>query len=504
MLTGVESEVESPTTPGDQMNQNQTPLHNLSEDGIPLFSEDMDRSYSERQVDGVTDEPDASFERNPNTAWIARVQGIAWLRAMLNDPNGYIAEEIFKTQGFKGQHSSNERCRTVRALFTGEKVVDNKSVDYVLATWCMLGGAVPTIWKEPREKQRSGAIKPLTTWAKEILGELDQLLLARTSELKHCKDYGKGIAPPSLYNLAEAMKELYAMANRPKQNNEKPSTTPSSSNLMKRAASSPRQSSATKRTRTTTNKQPNEVGELDIRHIDVGAPNQGNKQSNESVLISETPSTKVDSTKGGFSRLAAPRDSYRDEEEIYIYKEKKLEKLLKSKDEQLWTTEEDLNTWMNWSKRKDQQLRDQDDELKQKQYELDYLREIVKVQKLQLEENEEPFADATSDNSSDGIFVHQSKVDLEVKIDELETKIEELTTAKHDLQRQWVNQHEQMMELERQNNDYKSVVGRLELELKRQEYHYQSMISHLEMKLRDREELLDFSLKPVDARGQDS
>lgn len=502
MPTGVESEVESPTTPGDQMNQNQTPLHNLSEDGIPLFSEDMERSYSERQVDGVTDEPDASFERNPKTAWIARVQGIAWLRAMLNDPNGYIAEEIFKTQGFKGQHSSNERCRTVRALFTGEKVVDNKSVDYVLATWCMLGGAVPTIWKEPREKQKSGAIKPLTTWAKEILGELDQLWLARTSELKHCKDYGRGIAAPTSYNLAEAMKELYAMANRPKQNKKKPPTASSSSNLMKRAASSPRQSPAIKRLKTTTTKQPNEVGEAEARNIDVGTPNQRDKQSNESVLISKTPPTKVDPPRGGCPRQAVPRDSHQGEEGIY--KSKGLEKLPKSKREQLKTTEEDLNMWMNWSKRKDQQLRDQDDELKQKQYELDYLREIVKVQQLQLEENEEPFADATSDNSSDGIFVHQSKPDLEVKIDELETKIEELTTAKHDLQRQWVSQHEQMMELERQKNDYKSVVGRLELELKQQKYHYQSMISHLEMKLRDQEELLDFSLKPVDARGQDS
>lgn len=218
--TGIQYGVGMATEPNDQVDQNEIPLDNVSKhcippvskDGIPLVSEDgkspvsehgnppfsdngvssfsgyTNRSYSESQVDGATDKPDTLYSRNPSGPQQARVQGISWLKACLGDPHEEISQEICKTRRFKWQHSSNERCKAVRQLFTGAQDVDNKSVPFVLATWCMLAGAIPAIWKESHEGNKTGPKRTLVNWGTEMLQELDQLLLGQKSGLKHCND----------------------------------------------------------------------------------------------------------------------------------------------------------------------------------------------------------------------------------------------------------------------------------------------------------------------------
>lgn len=477
MPTGVKGEVESPNIPSDQSNQDETPLHNLSEAEVTSFPGDTNRSFYEGQFDGVTDDPDTGFDRHPNTPERARAQGIAWLRIMLNDPKGEIAEEIFKTRGFKGQHSSNERCRTVRGLFTGEKAVDDKSVPYVLATWCMLAGAVPAIWRESHDKSNGYTVKPLTTWGKEMLEDLGHLSLAKTSELKHCKDYGKGIAPPSLYNTAEARKELDAMANRPKQKKKKPPTASSSGNPVKHVASSPRQSPATKRTKITTTEQPNEVVDLSTHNDRVGTPKRlesisedsrrklheekrgsgfkvpassgpatsSEKPRNGSLPSSFTkpatkalPSTRLatvqhDNRNGGRDQHSAPQNenpSTNNEsrtvdesaEDVNLGEDlEMIQRHANSLNQQVADKISDLKQQVADKKKLQQQVND----LKQQVAEKDKLQKQVNDLKKQVAEKEKQIEAAKKNNRGQG-----SMGELETKIAKLEAKVKELNCTK--------------------------------------------------------------------------
>lgn len=219
---------------------------------MPDSSEDDNPPISESQIDGTADNPTTRFSKNPASLEVAKTQGIALLRAVLSDPHGAIANEIVKTKGFKGQHASNDRCKTVRNLFTGQREVEDDSVDFVLATWCMLGGGIPAIWVVPREKNRGGEKKALTEWGEEMLEDLQHLIMGNNSGLKHCKAYAKGIVAPASYNWAEAENELEAaekvVAESPKKPNAKAGS--SSAGAAKRPPSSPQPSSQAKRQRT--------------------------------------------------------------------------------------------------------------------------------------------------------------------------------------------------------------------------------------------------------------
>lgn len=154
-------------------------------------------------------------------------------------------------------------------------------------------------------------------------------------------------------------------------------------------------------------------------------------------------------TRSGVERATAPDNRFPHDEisldnfsvnrMLLVFKQ--LEKLVAVKEQQLEAKEKDAKMWQNFSTFKDQLLRDQGDELKTTQHQLEYHRELVKVLQSQLDENKQSMSATNSDDGSDGIFVHRSKGELEVKNNELETKIQKLTMQNRRLEREDVAKH---------------------------------------------------------------
>ena len=113
--TAIQNDVEVPTA-----RERQTQEHGMSvgnDDEENDDDENNDPSPLGNQNDETTGRRYTTYTTHPETPEKSRAPGIAFLRGMLNDPDGEIAQEISRTRGFKSQHASNEKCKKDRGLF---------------------------------------------------------------------------------------------------------------------------------------------------------------------------------------------------------------------------------------------------------------------------------------------------------------------------------------------------------------------------------------------------
>lgn len=142
-----------------------------------------------------------TYTAKPSTDREARIQGLAMLQSVLNDPKAEIFKSILD---WDFQHTIAERSMYVEMMLTGEKADHDKAfqqlikgkggrdVAFIIATWCMLGGNIASTWAEGEKGQKPGKGKPLTDWGKKMIKELQ--LLGRTAhvEFDFCKPYATG------------------------------------------------------------------------------------------------------------------------------------------------------------------------------------------------------------------------------------------------------------------------------------------------------------------------
>lgn len=109
-----------------------------------------------------------NYTAHPATHQDAQIQGFAMARSILNDPKN----EIFKNLAYC-PHTTGQRCRMVRTMITDEKA--GTDVVFVIATWCMLGGNIPSTWVEGANDQRPGKKRSRTDWGEKMIRELGHL-----------------------------------------------------------------------------------------------------------------------------------------------------------------------------------------------------------------------------------------------------------------------------------------------------------------------------------------
>ncbi|KAG6359363.1 hypothetical protein INS49_012884 [Diaporthe citri] len=128
---------------------------------VEYASQSPSNSVSHGQIDGNTDAVWKRYVAEPQTPDYAKAQGMAKLREVLNDPDGKIADHIRKINGFNNQLASNEKCKKVGKLLTGdpETPITDDTVPFILAVWCMLGGNIPSMWPKRRKTKTSQQVQ---------------------------------------------------------------------------------------------------------------------------------------------------------------------------------------------------------------------------------------------------------------------------------------------------------------------------------------------------------
>lgn len=235
----------------------------MDEDEMPANQDDESRgpSVSSAQRDGNTGTNIVLYVAKPESKEFTKVQGFAKLRELFNDPDDEIAENIRATHGFSSNLASNDRCKKVRNYLTNDQTeIDDKTVPYILATYCMLGGYIPTMWNERGEGKKSGSKNPHTEWGKKAMQELQRLGAADYNYgFEIFKDYVTAKDWKISFDYAKA-KEAFEEFSKSRKAQMASNHTKRSGSLGKHGASSPRRSLATKRQRTNTeaNTQPQE------------------------------------------------------------------------------------------------------------------------------------------------------------------------------------------------------------------------------------------------------
>ncbi|KAJ0119255.1 hypothetical protein J7T55_013492 [Diaporthe amygdali] len=171
-------------------------------------SDDLSASDINGQPDESTNVTRKKYIENPSSTEEAKMQGMALLRAILIDPNDEIAKAIKKTYGFKAQPSTNEKCKSVRKYLTQVQEVTDATMPFIIATWCMLGGNVPSMWTEQGEGSKRGSKKPLSSWGKKVVAELEHLGMGDGFKFELCEAYATANFAMKSYDVAEAAKEL--------------------------------------------------------------------------------------------------------------------------------------------------------------------------------------------------------------------------------------------------------------------------------------------------------
>lgn len=203
------------------------------------------------QVDGNEDTKIKPYKKNPSTVPFAKTQGLAKLKEVLDDPNGEIVDIIKKTTGFPELISANERCKKVRDYLTGEAQVERRTVPFILAIWCMLGGIIPSLWDERPDGKKAGSKRCHTEWGKQMREELDHLGLGNGFEFELCEDYATN-------NVSKAAFDVMEFEEVTNQWEPKPSAAPAS--LGKHGPPSPRPPPASKRPKTVATETTQESG----------------------------------------------------------------------------------------------------------------------------------------------------------------------------------------------------------------------------------------------------
>lgn len=211
------------------------------------------------QVDGNGDTKIKAYEKDPSTVQFAKIQGIAKLKEVLNDPNGEITDTIKKTTGFPTEKSANERCKKVRDYLTGEAQIEKRTVPFILAIWCMVGGIIPSLWNERPDGKRTGSKRSHTEWGKKMREELGHLGLGDGFEFDLCKGYATSNQSKPAFDVTE-IEEVTKQWDEDAAKAKKPKPTATPTCLGKHGASSPRQPLASKRPNTVATETPQQIG----------------------------------------------------------------------------------------------------------------------------------------------------------------------------------------------------------------------------------------------------
>lgn len=313
MPMAINDKVATPMTP--EMDGDQMSLHDENQSPYP--------SISLSQIDGNTDDYFRVFLPKPPSLLYAKVQGFERLREMLNDPNGEIAHNIQKTSGWNVKTlASNEKCKKVRQFITGEKKalpITDDTVPFVLATWCMLGGFVPSMWREKVEGEKPGC-GPLTDWGKKMIDELEHLGGSGEYKFELCNQYAtKTVGRKHDFDWTEAAKRHYNLDDDAEQARKKSSANAQATSLGKHRASSPRQTPAAKRPKSMAPRQgrgshdddtEDEEVRVEVKNDAMGA---GKKKD---MRVSKTPITLSSFNRPGFPRTQVAKHDHRGQNDV--------------------------------------------------------------------------------------------------------------------------------------------------------------------------------------------
>lgn len=313
MPMAIDDEVATPTA--SEMDGDQMCLDDENQSLSP--------SLSHGQIDGNADTKKMLYVEEPDTMQRAQMQGLARLTEIFNDPDEEIAHHIKSTIGWLPRPlSSNDRCRKVQNHLTGKNGADvtDESVPLILATWCMLGGYIPSMWREKVENRKSGT-KELSERGKKMLLELERL--GGDYEFEFCKRYAKmtGGKKPD-FDYAKASEELMKPDYFVKQTRTKSKRTEKSTSLGKHRESSPRQHPAAKRPKTVAPQRSRHsyVGDDDTedeqdREVDSDSMGGGKKKG---LPVSKTPSRISDFNRSGlpFTGTQMPRHDHRGQVDV--------------------------------------------------------------------------------------------------------------------------------------------------------------------------------------------
>lgn len=222
----------------------------MDEDQIPPDDEYQSFGPSVSHGHGNTNTEIKRYVPQPPTLMYAKVQGLAMLKEMLNDPDGGIAHSIKKTSGWNVKSlASNEKCKKVRQFLTDKEVpISDKTVPFILATWCMLGGFIPSMWHDKVEGEKRGSKAALTESGKKMVDELEHLGGRVEYEYELCKRYAtRNVGKMTDFDWTETAKGLEMSENDAREAKKKSTSDAQPTSLGKHGASSPRQSPAAKR-----------------------------------------------------------------------------------------------------------------------------------------------------------------------------------------------------------------------------------------------------------------
>lgn len=140
------------------------------------------------------------FTPKPATDRDARIQGIAMVRALLNDSQDEITKSIARCP-----HTVDQRCQMVHTMLRDERA--KPDVVFTIATWCMLGGNTASSWAEGGTGQKPGEKATLSEWGKKMVAELEHV--GRTGHIyfdyDFCKPYVTVQIFQSTYNYDAAL-----------------------------------------------------------------------------------------------------------------------------------------------------------------------------------------------------------------------------------------------------------------------------------------------------------
>lgn len=315
MPAAVNDEAATPTMP--DIDEDHKSLDDETQSLIPPLSQN--------QVDGNADKKIIRYVAEPKDVPFAKIQGLAKLKEVLNDPDGEIADVIKKTTGFPDIIANNEKCKKVRDYLTGKSQTTKQTVPLVLATWCMLGGFIPSLWDARSEGKRTGSKKSHTDWGKEMRNELAYLGNGDGFNFKLCKGYATNNVARQSFNMPE-FEEIVNQWDEDAKKAKKPKASATPASLGKHGASSPPQSLASKRPKTVATETPQQseasyAGDDDIEdregraEVDNDMMDGGSEQG---VPALKAPSTKLDFNRGGSRRPDVPGNGFRDQEDALL------------------------------------------------------------------------------------------------------------------------------------------------------------------------------------------
>lgn len=133
------------------------------------------------------------YTAKPATDRDARIQGVAMVRAILDDSQHEITKSIARCP-----HTVDQRRHMVHAMLRDEKA--DTDVVFTIATWCMLGGNIASTWAEGENGRKLGKNATLTDWGGKMIAEL--VFLGRTVhfDFDFCKPFVTGKILKSTYN----------------------------------------------------------------------------------------------------------------------------------------------------------------------------------------------------------------------------------------------------------------------------------------------------------------